>query len=179
MSYGYQISDPRACYFLTLQVVDWLDVFTRLEYRNIVIDSLKYCREHKSLKVYAYVVMSNHVHLIAQVPGGNLSDVIRDSKKHTAKQMLAQAQIPTESRSWLKDRFAFYANMKGQGKAHQIWTHENHAIVCDTERVFFESMHYIHQNPVRAGWVDREEDYLYSSARCFRDRPFVMDVDPF
>ena len=59
MSQGYQIGDPRECHFLTLQVVDWLDVFTRKSYRDIFIESLKYYRANKGLYVYAYVVMSN------------------------------------------------------------------------------------------------------------------------
>ena len=66
MSTGYQISDQEGLYYLTFQVVDWIDIFTRQVYRDIIIDSLKYAFENKGLQVFAYVIMSNHVHLIAQ-----------------------------------------------------------------------------------------------------------------
>src|ERR1700748_2180991 len=68
MSTGYRIDDQYAIYFLTLTVVDWVDVFSRKGYRDIVIDSLKYCISEKGLKLYCYVIMTNHVHLIAHSP---------------------------------------------------------------------------------------------------------------
>ena len=53
-------------YFLTFTVVGWIDVFTRRQYCEIILDSFKYCQLHKNLEIYAYVIMSNHVHLIAR-----------------------------------------------------------------------------------------------------------------
>ncbi|RLD87139.1 MAG: transposase, partial [Bacteroidetes bacterium] len=64
MSEAWKIRDQHALYFLTMRVVFWLDVFTRQAYRDIIIESLQYCREKKHLEVFAYVVMSNHLHLI-------------------------------------------------------------------------------------------------------------------
>jgi REP element-mobilizing transposase RayT len=68
MTTGYQIEDQSALYYLTLQVVDWIDVFTRQIYRDIAIDSLKYCQQNKGLQIFGYVIMSNHIHLIANSP---------------------------------------------------------------------------------------------------------------
>jgi len=82
--------------------VDWVDVFTRKLYRDIVIDSLNYCIREKQLCVYGYVVMTNHVHLIAQSKSGKLSDTIRDLKKFTARKILeAIAKEPESRREWL------------------------------------------------------------------------------
>jgi REP element-mobilizing transposase RayT len=78
MSTGYQIYDQRATYFITCTIVDWVDVFTRNIYRDIVIDSLKFCIEQKGLRVYGYVIMTNHVHMIVASSTGKLSDTIRD-----------------------------------------------------------------------------------------------------
>jgi len=61
MTTGYQIKDQEGAHYLTLQVVGWVDVFTRQVYRDIIIRNLKYCQEHKGLTIFAYVVMSNHV----------------------------------------------------------------------------------------------------------------------
>lgn len=65
MTTGYQIKDQEGLYYLTFQVVDWIDIFTRNVYRDIVIDSFRYAIEHKGFQIFAYVIMSNHIHLIA------------------------------------------------------------------------------------------------------------------
>ena len=85
MSTGYKLSEENGCYYLTLQVVGWVDIFTRKVYRDIVIDSLKYCQQNKGLSLFAYVIMSNHIHLLAQSEYGKLSDIIRDFKSFTSK----------------------------------------------------------------------------------------------
>ncbi|WP_343858830.1 transposase [Fulvivirga kasyanovii] len=59
---------------MTFSVVDWVNVFTRQLYRDILIDSLKYCIEHKRLEVYAYCIMSNHVHMIVGQSGETITD---------------------------------------------------------------------------------------------------------
>jgi REP element-mobilizing transposase RayT len=80
MSTGYQIKDQSALYYLTIQVINWIDVFTRQVYRDIVIDSLWFCQLDKGLQIFAYVIMSNHVHLIANRGNGELSNTLRDFK---------------------------------------------------------------------------------------------------
>ncbi len=101
MSDSYQIKDQNAVYFLTFQIVGWADIFTRQVYRNIIIDSFQYCRIHKGLKIYAYVIMSNHVHCILSTEN-NLSDIVRDLKKYSSKKILETVNSEIESRrDWL------------------------------------------------------------------------------
>jgi len=88
MPTGYQINDQSALYFITMQIVQWADIFTRQIYRDIVIDSLNYCRKEKGLEVFAYVIMSNHVHIIVRSKKSKLSDTIRDLKRHTSKTII-------------------------------------------------------------------------------------------
>ena len=76
MSQGYQILNQSAIHYLTFQVVDWVDIFTRQVYRDIVLDSFRYCQKEKGLWLYSYVIMSNHVHLIAASKDGRLSDLV-------------------------------------------------------------------------------------------------------
>jgi REP element-mobilizing transposase RayT len=76
MSTGYQIINQESIHFLTFQVIDWVDVFTRKAYRDILIDSFKYSQKHKGLLLYSFVIMSNHVHLIVQSKDGKLSDLV-------------------------------------------------------------------------------------------------------
>ena len=98
-------------YFLTLTVVDWVDVFTRPAYRHILIDSLRYCQQNKGLELYAWCLMSNHLHLIAGTQDAyNLSDILRDFKKFSSKAILKAIQEENESRKdWLLNRFAYAA----------------------------------------------------------------------
>jgi REP element-mobilizing transposase RayT len=102
MSTGYQIYNQSGSYFLTLQVVDWIDIFSRKVYRDIILDSLDYCRKNKGLQIWAYVIMTNHIHCILSAENGNLSDIIRDFKRHTASNIIAEIQESTESRKdWM------------------------------------------------------------------------------
>src|SRR5215204_2839201 len=105
MSDGYQITNQSAVYFLTFTVVDWMDVFSRKAYRDILIESFKFCREQKGLKIWGYVIMTNHVHCILSASNNNLSNVIRDWKHYTATHIIKAIQDPSESRSdWLLKR---------------------------------------------------------------------------
>ena len=179
MTTGYQIKEQDALYYLTLQVVDWVDIFTRQCYRDIVVDSLRYCQLNKNLQVFAFVIMSNHVHLIANSGTGELSATLRDFKKYTSKAILQQVAEGRESRrEWMLNRFEFAASRHGRNDRYQLWTHENHAEIIYSDKFLFQKMDYIHQNPVRAGIVEHPEEYLYSSARYLADRPCVLDIVP-
>lgn len=84
---GYKINNQYHTHFLTMTIVGWADIFTRLVYKEIVVDSLKFCQKEKGLVVHAYVIMSNHIHLIATAHENSkgLSAIIGDFKKFTAK----------------------------------------------------------------------------------------------
>lgn len=88
MAYTYRIYNQHGQYFITCTVHQWVDVFTRKEYVDIVLNSLRYCQQNKGLLIYAYVIMSNHLHLIIGSNKENLSDIIRDFKKFTASKIV-------------------------------------------------------------------------------------------
>lgn len=169
MGESYQIKNQKELYFLTFQVVRWLDVFSRKTYRDIFLESLEFSQEHKGLEVYAYVIMTNHVHLILGSSMGKLSDTIRDIKRFTSNKILTTiAESNQESRKeWLDLVFRYHAKQNKRVGDKQFWTHENHAIELTTNHIKDVKLEYIHQNPVRAGWVENAEDYLYSSARDY------------
>lgn len=165
-------------YFLTLTVVDWVDVFTRPAYKEIIVDSLRYCQQHKGLELYAWVLMTNHVHLIASAKAGlSLSDVLRDLKKFTSKAMLKAIEKESESRrQWMLYRFEFAGRLNAKIKNYKFWQdgHESKAIFSDS--FLFQKLHYLHDNPVRAGIVEYPEDYLHSSARNYAGKKGLLDV---
>jgi REP element-mobilizing transposase RayT len=174
MSTGYQIYDQYKTHYLTCTVVDWVDVFSRKGYRDIVLDSLQFCVREKELILYGYVIMTNHLHLIARSNSGNLSGTIGDFKKFTARKILAEIRSEPESRrEWMLHRFAWSAAQHSRNEHYQLWTHENHAMEITTGKFFRQKLDYIHQNPVRAGWVAREEDYIYSSAKAILENSYT------
>jgi len=179
MGTAYQINDQKSLYFLTFQVVGWADVFTRKEYRDIIIESFDYIRRNKGLKLYAYVIMSNHIHVIMQSESGELSALVRDFKKYTSKQILkAILNDEKESRKvWLKMIFEYQAKFNKRVESLQFWTHENHAVELDSNDLIDSRITYIHHNPVRAGWVSVPEDYLYSSARNYAEMEGLIEID--
>jgi REP element-mobilizing transposase RayT len=177
MSTGYQIKDQEALHFLTFQIVDWVDIFTRKIYKDIIIDSFKYSIEHKGLQIFAYVIMTNHVHLIAHNSNSCLSGCVRDLKKFTSKKIVATIFDISESRKeWIINRFKFNASHYKGNKSFQVWTHENHAIQLFSNEFIKEKIEYIHNNPVRAGIVQYPEDYLYSSARNYASLEAPIDI---
>lgn len=165
MSTGYQITEQKALHFLTFTVVDWVDLFTRKRYRDVLIDTFRFYINKRGLDIYGYVVMSNHVHVMLHQPDGKLSDTIRDFKKYTARKIIeAVKKEPESRREWILHRFSWNASMRKNVSDHQVWTHENHAVEIWSKKFFDQKPHYIHQNPVRAGWVHRPENCIYSSA---------------
>ncbi len=103
MAYEYRIKDQHGLYFITSTVHQWVDVFTRKDYIDILLDSLRFCQQEKGLKIYGWVIMTNHIHLIIQSDKVPLSDIIRDFKKFTATAIIkAIANNPKESRKrWM------------------------------------------------------------------------------
>jgi len=177
MSRKYKIRDQEAVHFVTFTVVYWLDVFIRPQYRDIFLDSIRYCQKYKGLEVYAYCIMSSHVHMILARHGQQrLEDVIRDIKKFTSVKIIeAIENNAQESRReillWLFKR----AGAHNSNNTHyQFWQQHNHPIELNTNEKLEQRLNYIHQNPVEAGVVRFPEDYIYSSAGNYARLPETL-----
>jgi REP element-mobilizing transposase RayT len=176
----YKILDQHGLNFVTCTVVDWVDVFTRKTYKDIIINSLDYCQKEKGLRVYAYVIMSNHLHLIIEAtrPETPLSDILRDFKKFTAKRILHEIEHGgyESRREWMLHRFAYRGHQAPGKREHQFWQSDNHPIDLYTLPVIAQKIGYIHLNPVKEGWVAEAEHYLYSSASNYAFGTGLLDV---
>ncbi len=163
----YYIEDQHAVHFLTFTVVEWIDVFTRKEYKYIITDALNYCIDEKGLECYAWVLMSNHMHLVVRTKSPfKLSEFIRDFKKFTSKKIVKTIQETNESRrEWLMHKFEFAAKTTGRAEQFKFWQDSNHPICLEGggERLR-QRIDYTHQNPVKQMIVANPEDYLFSSA---------------
>lgn len=175
MAFAHRIQDQNAVFFLTCTVHQWVDVFSRKVYADILVDSLRYCQQNKGLKIFGWVIITNHLHLITCCePPNKLSDVLRDFKKFTSKQIFVAIQKhPQESRkSWM-------TWLLKEGNDIQFLEPDNHPVEINSNKFFLQKLNYIHQNPVRARITDMEEAYLYSSARDFYGKKGLLNITHF
>ena len=178
-SENYQISNQNAPYFLTFTVTDWVDVFTRINYKTIIIESLEYCMKNKGLKLHAWCLMTNHIHLICSVEEPfKMNDFIRDFKQFTSKRIIKEIETTSESRKvWMLYRFEYAGKYDKRIAKYKFWQDKNHPIEIITKDFMMQRINYIHQNPVRAGFVDNAEDYLYSSARNYAGMKALVEIE--
>jgi putative transposase len=153
-------------YFITLTVANWIDLFTRRLYSDLIIENLTYCQNHKRLNIYAYVLMTNHLHLIANVEDGSLSDVIRDFKTFTSKQLYKaiESNLQESRREWLLNSFERAGRNNPRNAHHQLWQNGSYPVILYSADVIQQKIDYIHNNPVKAGFVGSTHEYWYSSA---------------
>jgi len=178
MSRKHKFHNPTAAYFVSFAVVQWLDVFTRNEYKNILVDSLNYCVKEKGMEIYAWVIMTNHVHLIFKSVGERKPEqLLGDFKRFTSKKVVEAIQTnPKESRKEvLLSQFKKSANKSSNVNQFQFWRHDNRPIELWSNKVIFQKINYIHNNPVDAGLVFRAEQYVYSSAVDYNDEKGVVN----
>jgi REP element-mobilizing transposase RayT len=124
-------------YYLTFATIGWVDIFTRKVYRDIITDSLTYCIKEKGLRLFAYVLMSNHMHLICRAKEGyKLSEIIGDFKKFTVKKIIQIIQREPESRrEWMLVIFGKAGTSNPNNKCFQVWRQDNHPIELYTNLV--------------------------------------------
>ena len=164
-----KILDQKGINFLTMTVVDWIDLFTRKVYCDIIIDSLKYCIKEKGLIVYGYVIMPSHLHLIFQAQDEkDLSVIIKEFKSFTARQIInyiKNSKNIESRRKWLLAHFMHHGkDFKNVGSQNKVWMKGNYPTLVYSPFMIWQKLHYIHRNPMVAGIVPRPEYYCYSSA---------------
>jgi REP element-mobilizing transposase RayT len=178
MSHKYKFYDQTRPYFVTFSVIRWIDVFTRREYKDILIDSINHCIKNKGLEVYAWVIMSNHIHMIIGTIDKPMQHILRDMKRHTSKVLTkAISENQQESRrEWMMWFFQREGEINPNNEEYQFWQQGNHPIELWSNEVIEQKLDYIHNNPVTAGWVDEPEHYLYSSARDYAGGKGLIDI---
>jgi REP element-mobilizing transposase RayT len=178
MSRNYKFHNPEGLYFVSFAVMGWLDVFTRNEYKDILLQSLSYCQKVKGMEIIAWCVMTNHVHLVFRsVKGQHPSLLLGDIKWFTSKAVVKAIQEnPRESRrEFLLEQFKKAAAKSSNVKEYQFWRHDNKPIELWSNKVIWEKINYVHNNPVEAGLVYRAEDYVYSSASDYSGEKGLLD----
>jgi REP element-mobilizing transposase RayT len=170
MSRNYKFHNPEGLYFVSFAVVNWIDVFSRKIYKDLVLESLAYCQKHKGMEIYAWCIMTNHMHLVFKAKGEEKPEnVLGDFKRFTSRNLVKVIrENPKESRKeWLLEQFKKAASASSNVKNYQFWRHDNQPIELWSPTVIQRKINYIHQNPVKEALVYRAEDYVYSSARDY------------
>lgn len=169
MSRAYRVfTDTNYAYFITWTLVDWLYLFDKEPYRQIVLDSLNYLRTEKKTQLNAFVIMSSHLHAILRPDiGVNLSDVTRDFKRFTSRKISQAAEKQNATDVLKVFEKARSENRAQDASRFQVWQEGSHPEAVFTEKFARQKMDYIHMNPVRAGLVETPEQWLYSSARAY------------
>ena len=179
MSSQYRIHNQQGLYFVTLTIVDWIDVFTRREQKLTVVNSLEYCQKHKGLVIYAWCLMHSHLHiLISAKEGFNLSDIIRDFKKFTSKEIIRKINDEPESRrEWMLYRFEYAGKYLKRIKDYKVWQDGNMAKEIYGNEFLKQKLDYIHNNPVEEMVVAEPHHYLYSSAVNYAGEKGLLEVE--
>lgn len=171
----YVIRDPCQPHFLTCTVMEWMPVFTRPDAVQILLDSWVHQRAHDGLRLYGYVILENHLHFVAQAP--RLDRCVASFKSFTAARLLELLEKRNAER--LLARFRFAKRAHKQDREYQFWQEGSHAEMVFSEAVMRGKLDYIHQNPVKRGYVDRAEHWRYSSARNYQGQSGLIDIDPW
>lgn len=179
MSRKYKFHNKSALYFVSFATVNWIEVFTRQIYFNVLAESIIFCRAKKGMELYAYCFMPSHVHLLFRSSNEQPMELLRDFKKHTAKKLIEAIQNnPLESRKelllWLFERAG---KKKANISKYQFWQHNNQPIELWSNKVIKQKIDYIHNNPVELGFVTNPIDWKYSSARNFQDDQTILEID--
>jgi REP element-mobilizing transposase RayT len=178
MSQNYKIYNKDAAYFLTMTTVGWIDLFRRPNHKLLLINALKYCQQFKGLELYAYCIMTSHVHLIARATGHySLSAILRDFKKFTSKRLIEQIKNEPESRrEWMLELFGEAAQKIKRNKNYKVWQDGNQPKEIFSNEFFWQKLDYIHRNPLEELFVKNPEDYLFSSARNYAELDSYLEI---
>lgn len=168
----YKIVDPTFPHFVTCTVLHWIPLFTRPETVAIIFDSLRFLMK-ENLKVYAYVILENHLHLVVQ--SDDLGRDMARFKSYTSKQLLVY--LSDNNVRQILEQLAFYKKAHKQDRTYQLWQEGVHPEWIQNDEMMRQKIEYIHQNPVKRGYVDKAEHWRYSSARDYAGADGMLEVN--
>ena len=166
MSKKYKFADNDKIYFVSFAVTNWIDLFIRNEYREEILNSIRYCQTYKDLELYGWCIMTSHVHLIIGTKGNPLQNIMRDLKRPTAEALhkSIQTNLIESRREWMLWMMERAAKKNSNTAKFQLWQPESHPIQLINNKMAHQKLDYIHNNPVEAGFVTKAEEWKYSSA---------------
>jgi len=168
----YKIIQQDAPHFVTLTVLHWIPVFTRPQTVGIILDSLGFLI-NEGLKVHAYVILENHLHLVVQ--STELNKDLARLKSYTARQLISY--LVKHKVNTILEQLAFYKKAHKDDRAYQFWQEGVHPELIQSDLMMQQKIEYIHQNPVKRGYVDQAAHWRYSSARDYEGEMGLIKID--
>ncbi len=172
----YCILEDTHAHFITATIVAWLPLFTTAARCDILVDAFDYCRRRKALKVHAWVILDTHFHAIVAAP--DLSRVLADLKRHTARRLIEQ--LEAERCDWLLRQLRYRRAPNKTDSQHQVWQEGSHPQAIVSDAIMLQKLEYLHNNPVKRGLVASPEHWRYSSAHeWLAGAAVALQTDPW
>ena len=168
----YRIHTLDAPHFLTCTVVGWLPLFARPAAPAVVLDALRFLQAEERLTLYAYVLMVNHLHLIAEAD--DLAREVAAFKSYTARRII-DCLTATGARPTLR-QLARHKRRHKSDRTYQVWQEGSHPQQIQGRAMLQQKLDYVHMNPVRRGYVDDPTHWRYSSARSYAGQEGLVTV---
>ena len=147
--------------FFTATILEWKNLISPIEYKEIILQSLKYLVRDCRIYLHAFCIMDNHLHLIWQIRHPFTRDQVQRSfLRFTAQQIIKDLRNNNPA---LLEQF----RVNAADRNHQIWERNPLSVELINEPVMVQKLNYIHHNPVKAGLCEQRADYWYSSARFY------------
>jgi len=169
----YKIYNSAYPHFVTCTIVDWLPIFTRPEAVQIVIDSWAFLKQQDRMQLFAYVILENHLHFVAS--GEDLAKQIANFKSYTARQLIDLLKI--RNAQTLLDQLSFRKAKHKIDREFQLWQEGSKPKQIASDDMMRQKIEYIHENPLKRGYVDDPVHWRYSSARNYAGLPGLIDVN--
>ena len=173
----HAISRDTPALYLTAVAKDRLPVFRTDTIKAITCKALDEARKSGRFAIYAYVIMPDHLHAITD-SAIKPSKVLQYINGIISRRVIDHLKEHGHNASLLKLR----RESGARGHMYSLWEHHNNTLPIFSEDMFMQKVNYIHQNPVRAGLIERAEDYRWSSVRSWKrcpleDEPLLVDID--
>ena len=153
----YKIYEPSQPHFVTCTILHWIPIFTNQESVSIVINSLKYLQKSDNLKIYAYVILENHLHLVVQ--SNDLAKTMAKFKRYTAIEIIKL--LKRKNISTILEQLAFYKKAHKKDREYQLWQEGIQPKQIISHKMMKEKIEYIHNNPVKRGYIDNPVHWRY------------------
>ena len=168
----YRFCELEAPHFMTCTIVAWLPVFATRRFANIIFESWRYLQTERSIDIIAYVLMENHLHWIAVGP--DLGKRVGEFKSFTARTIIDTMKA-MNYQTMLRE-LKYFKQRHKIDQEFQLWQEGSHPQIIEHEDMMEQKVEYIHQNPVKRGYVDLPEHWRYSSARSYLGGEALLDV---
>jgi REP element-mobilizing transposase RayT len=171
----YKIYEPTYPHFITCTILHWIPIFTRTQTTDIIFDSLRYLQQNDNFVVYSYVILENHLHFIAS--SDDLANSLKRFKSFTAREIINY--LKKVNAKTILDQLAFYKKAHKKQTDFQLWQEGIAPKLIQSDKMMTDRINYIHNNPVKRGYVDKAEHWSYSSARDYLDEKGLIEVERF